>query len=79
MATGYHLRAKQKAGTDAPPLGKSSAPAYNEALAIFDIHDVLCLAAPAPEDQTLSLCFRVRLLVCGLLAVGTDVTSVPYR
>ena len=79
MATGYHLRAKQIAGTDAPPHGKSSAPAYNEALATFDIHDVLCLAAPAPEDQALGLGLRVGLLVGGLLAVGTDVSSVPCR
>ena len=78
MATGYHLRAKQKAGTDASPLGKSSAPAYNEALATVDIHDVLCLAASAPEDQSGCIGFRVSLLVCELLAVGTDISSILY-
>ena len=78
MATGYHLRAKQKAGTDAPPHGKSSAPAYNEALATVDIHDVLCLAAPAPENQPTGFGLRVCFLVGRLLAVGTDIPSVPY-
>ena len=78
MATGYHLRATKKAGTDAPPHGKSSAPAYNEALATVDIHDVLCLAAPAPENQPTGFGFGVRFLVGRLLAVGTDIPSVPY-
>ncbi len=60
MATGYHLRAKQKAGTDAPPLGKSSAPAL-KALALFDINHRLRPAVPAVNDEIFCRSFRPHL------------------
>ena len=45
---------------------------------MVDIHDKLCLAAPAPEDQVFRVGLRVGLLVRELLAVRTDITSVLY-
>ena len=45
---------------------------------MVDIHDELCLAVSAPEDQPVGVGVRAGLLVRGLLAVGTDIPSVPY-
>ena len=59
-------------------LGRSSAPANDRALAMVDIHDKLCLAVPAPEDQVFRAGLRVGLLVRELLAVRTDIASVLY-
>ena len=61
MATGYHLRAKQKAGTDVHPsrVG-SSAPAL-KALALFDIHHRLRPAVPAVDDEIFRRGFRSHL------------------
>ena len=45
---------------------------------MVDIHDKLCLAASAPEDQVLRVGTRTGLLVRELLAVRTDISSVLY-
>ena len=45
---------------------------------MVNIHDELCLAVPAPENQLIGVRRLAGLLVGGLLAVGTDVPSVPY-
>ena len=45
---------------------------------MFDIHDKFCLAVSTPENQPLGVGLLAGLLVRGLLAVGTDVPSVPY-
>lgn len=51
MATGYHLRAKQKASTDNHPLGVWLSALASGALALFDIHDALCPAVPAVDRK----------------------------
>ena len=47
---------------------------------MVDIHDELCLAVPAPEDQVFRLGTGLftGLLVRDLLAVGTDIAPVLY-
>ena len=78
MATGCHLRAKQKAGTDAPPLGKSSAPAL-KALALFDIHHRLCPAVPAVDDEIFRRSFRPHLEDLPSTAGRADQPSVLHN
>ena len=45
---------------------------------MFDIHDKFRLAVSTPEDQPLGIGLLAGFLVRGLLAVGTDIPSVPY-
>ena len=46
---------------------------------MVDIHDKLCLATSAPEDQVFRIGLRVGLLVRKLFAVRTDIASVLYK
>ncbi len=61
MATGYHLRAKQKTRANDPPLGRSSALVLST-LALCDIHDVPAFALSAVQPQPDGFHVRRRFL-----------------
>ena len=78
IATGYHLRAKQKPALSfsLSSRARSTAPANQVALAMFNFHQVDRLAVPAPECQVICRSVLPNGLIGFLPAVGADNQSV---
>ena len=79
MATGYHLRAKQKTSTAIPPLGELAALVDQATLAELNIHEKCSLAPRAPKLEVFRPCLWSDYLVSLAFANRADRQSIFYN